>query len=272
MLFAHISDLHFRSDGRKLYDFIDTNTANAEVVNRINSLTEKPDAVIITGDITNCGLENEYKVAKRILGHLQYPILIVPGNHDNKSFFLKAFQPLCPLLGDNPQQIAYKVDHDEAQLLFIDSTEPGTHAGRLSDYTLQWLDNALEQSNKPSYLFMHHPPVALGNLQMDRISCQNGHELLKLIDKYPHLIRIFCGHVHRTMFTQYKQTIIASAPGTVHQVPYSSTDPTDLYCLEPAAMLMHRLVPKTGLVTYSQPLTQISGPYRYESAISCPGD
>ncbi|GAA5109557.1 phosphodiesterase [Orbus sasakiae] len=272
MLFAHISDLHFRSEGRKLYDFIDTNTANADVMNRINSLDEKPDAVIITGDIVNCGLPSEYNVAKRILGFLNYPIYVIPGNHDDKVHFLDHMGPLCPQLGNDPENIAYKVNTDHAQLLFIDSSQSGESAGWISESILAWLKNQLKHNTKPSYLFMHHPPIAFGNRQMDRIACKNGHELLALIDEFPHFLRIFCGHVHRTIFTQYKQAIIASAPGTVHQVPYHFTDPTDVYSIEPPAMLMHRLVDNVGLVTYSQPLSQISGPYRYFSSIGCPGD
>ena len=56
MFLAQISDMHFRSHGRKLYDFIDVNGCNAEVVSQLNALEERPDAVVITGDIVNCGL------------------------------------------------------------------------------------------------------------------------------------------------------------------------------------------------------------------------
>jgi Icc protein len=90
MFLAQISDMHFRSHGRKLYDFIDVNACNAEVVSQLNALEERPDAVIITGDIVNCGLASEYQVARRTLSNLHYPLYIIPGNHDDKAQFLES--------------------------------------------------------------------------------------------------------------------------------------------------------------------------------------
>lgn len=53
MLLAQISDTHFRSRGQKLYGFIDVNAANADVVSQLNALQERPDAVVVSGDIVN---------------------------------------------------------------------------------------------------------------------------------------------------------------------------------------------------------------------------
>ena len=65
--------------------------------------------------------------------------------------------------------------------------------------------------------------------------------------------------------------IIMSIPGTVHQVPYHSTDLTDRYNEEEGMMFMHRLLPTTGLVSYNMPLAAIPS-YLYQSSISCPGN
>lgn len=258
MLLAQLSDMHFRSQGMKLYDFIDTNAENARIINLLNQLEEKPDAVIITGDLANCGTAAEYQVAKRLLGYLNYPVYLIPGNHDNKSNFLNSFQPLCPSLGHDPEHIAYAIDNKNfpVRLLFIDSSLAGESKGYLTPYSIDWLTQQLSQQSKETFIFLHHPPLLLGNKQMDRIACENGHLLLALIKRFPHITRIFCGHVHRTIFTQYRQAIIASAPGTVHQIPYQFYDATDTYTLEPASMLMHRYVPETGIVSYSYALVE----------------
>lgn len=52
---------------------------------------------------------------------------------------------------------------------------------------------------------MHHPPLPLGNAQMDPIACENGHRLLALVERFPSLTRIFCGHNHSLTMTQYRQ-------------------------------------------------------------------
>ncbi len=273
MFLAQISDMHFRSHGRKLYDFIDVNGGNAEVVSQLNALEERPDAVVITGDIVNCGLASEYQVARQILSNLHYPLYIIPGNHDDKSQFLEAMAPLCPRLGSDPQNMRYAVDDFGMRLLFIDTSVAGESKGWLSEETLSWLEAQLEQGGeKPTAVFMHHPPIKLGSAQMDRIACENGDRLLALIDRFPSLCRVFCGHTHRLIFTQYRQAIITTIPGTVHQVPYFHDNPAPYFNLEPAACLMHRLIDNSGLVSYLHPLSQYPGPYLYDANISCPVD
>lgn len=273
MLLAQISDLHFRSEGRKLYEFIDINSRNAEVINKLNALTERPDAVVISGDIVNCGSPQEYQVARNVLRMLDYPLYVIPGNHDDKLNFLNAMRPLCPLLGDDADNMRYAVDDFPLRLLFIDTSWAGQSKGRLTPATLEWLERQLARHpTRESAIFMHHPPLSLGSAQMDPIGCENGQELLRLIERFPQLTRVFCGHNHRLIVTQYRQALIGTVPGTVHQVPYSYTDDTPSYNLEPAPVVMHRYVPVTGLVSYCQSLTPFAGPYRYQPCISCPVD
>ncbi|ASN87098.1 MULTISPECIES: phosphodiesterase [Pectobacterium] len=273
MLLAQISDLHFRSEGRKLYEFIDINGENAKVINQLNALSERPDAVVVSGDIVNCGSPQEYQVAQRVLQMLDYPMYVIPGNHDDKQHFLNAMRPLCPQLGDDPENIRYAVDDFPMRLLFIDTSLAGQAKGWLTPSTLGWLEQQLQDhSTRETAIFMHHPPLPLGSAHMDRIACENGHELLTLIERFPQLTRIFCGHTHRLIMTQHRQAIIATVPGTVHQVPYFYYDDTSYYNLEPASVVMHRYVPVTGLVSYSQSIASYPGPYLYDPRISCPVD
>ncbi|MDU2188608.1 MAG: phosphodiesterase [Klebsiella pneumoniae] len=186
MLLAHISDTHFRSRGEKLYGFIDVNAANADVVSQLNALRERPDAVVVSGDIVNCGRPEEYQVARQILGSLNYPLYLIPGNHDDKAHFLEHLHPLCPQLGNDPQNMRYAVHDFATRLLFIDSSHAGTSKGWLTDETIGWLEAQLfEGGDKPATLFMHHPPLPLGNAQMDPIACENGHRLLALVERFP---------------------------------------------------------------------------------------
>ena len=155
MLLAHISDTHFRSRGEKLYGFIDVNAANADVVSQLNALRERPDAVVVSGDIVNCGRPEEYQVARQILGSLNYPLYLIPGNHDDKAHFLEHLHPLCPQLGNDPQNMRYAVDDFATRLLFIDSSHAGTSKGWLTDETIGWLEAQLfEGGDNPATIFM----------------------------------------------------------------------------------------------------------------------
>ena len=106
MLLAHISDTHFRSRGEKLYGFIDVNAANADVVSQLNALRERPDAVVVSGDIVNCGRPEEYQVARQILGSLNYPLYLIPGNHDDKAHFSRASSSAVPAAGQRSAKYA----------------------------------------------------------------------------------------------------------------------------------------------------------------------
>ncbi len=206
MFLAQISDTHFRSQNEKLYGFIDINAGNADVVCQLNALRERPDAVIVSGDIVNCGRPEEYRMARQILGGLDYPLFVIPGNHDDKAHFLEYLRPLCPQLGTDPQNMRYAIDDFATRLLFIDSSLAGESKGWLTSETLNWLEAQLiAGGDKPTAVFMHHPPLPLGNAQMDRIACENGHLLLKLVERFPALVRIFCGHNHSLTLTQYRR-------------------------------------------------------------------
>ena len=67
----HVSDLHFgRADHEALEWF----------AGRVRE--ERPDAVIVTGDLTMRARRAEYAAASEWLGRLQVPLSIEPGNHD----------------------------------------------------------------------------------------------------------------------------------------------------------------------------------------------
>ncbi|WLI75607.1 phosphodiesterase [Kosakonia sp. H02] len=272
MFLAQISDTHFRSQNEKLYGFIDINAGNADVVCQLNALRERPDAVVVSGDIVNCGRPEEYRVARQILGSLDYPLFVIPGNHDDKAHFLEYLHPLCPQLGSDPQNMRYAIDDFATRLLFIDSSLAGESKGWLTRETLAWLEAQLTASkDKPTALFMHHPPLPLGNAQMDRIACENGHLLLSLVERFPALTRIFCGHNHSLTMTQYRQATIATIPATVHQVPYFHEDKRPYYDMSPPSCLMHRQVGEQW-VSYLHPLSHYAGPWLYNENISCPVD
>ncbi|EMM5418605.1 phosphodiesterase [Citrobacter amalonaticus] len=272
MLLAHISDTHFRSHDQKLYGFIDVNAGNADVVSQLNALRERPDAVIVSGDIVNCGRPEEYRVARQILGALHSPLLLIPGNHDDKAHFLEYLHPLCPQLGTDPQNMRYAIDDFATRLLFIDSSLVGHSKGWLTEETIEWLEAQLfSAGDKPTAVFMHHPPLPLGNAQMDPIACENGHRLLALVDRFPSLIRIFCGHNHNLTMTQYRQATIATLPATVHQVPYCHEDTRPYYDMSPPSCLMHRQVGEHW-VSYQHSLAHYAGPWLYDENTSCPTD
>ena len=74
---------------------------------------------------------------------------------------------------------------------------------------------------------------------------------------------------HSLTMTQYRQALISTIPGTVHQVPYCHEDTRPYYDLSPASCLMHRHVGEQW-VSYQHSLAHYAGPWLYDENISCP--
>jgi 3',5'-cyclic AMP phosphodiesterase CpdA len=73
----HVSDLHFGAEDRAALDWFAATVA-----------TEKPDAVVITGDLTMRARHREFAAAEAWIGALPAPVTIEVGNHDLPYFNL----------------------------------------------------------------------------------------------------------------------------------------------------------------------------------------
>ena len=64
MLIAQISDLHIVGVGKKTYGIAPMGENLRLCVEHINQLSPKPDLVLVTGDITDTGLQDEFQFGK----------------------------------------------------------------------------------------------------------------------------------------------------------------------------------------------------------------
>lgn len=269
MLIAQLSDLHVVPQGHRLYDFIDTNGLLGRHIAYLNNLRERPDAIIITGDLTDSGSPDGYRMTRQLLKQLDYPTYIIPGNHDCNSALLNVLAADFPYLGDDPEAIHYCIEDFPVRLVCLDSSVEGELYGRIGQRRLEWLEATLsEKMEVQTVIFTHHHPIPSGCWHMDLICCQDGAELLRLLKKYPQVSHFFCGHTHRAIFQQYHHLLIGTAPSVAHQVPFNTSDPNGFFSLEPPAMLMHRYTPETGLVSYVASLAPYDGPFRFECVSS----
>ena len=97
MKFLHISDLHMVPGNALLYGLNPQERLRACVAH-IN--LHHPDAkcAIVTGDLTQNGHPDAYKLVKLILSELTMPCHLMVGNHDDRNNFRAAFRdaPLDP--------------------------------------------------------------------------------------------------------------------------------------------------------------------------------
>lgn len=263
-ILAQISDLHIKAAGRLSYQKVDTMSALKATVAHLNSLSPAPDAVVITGDLTDFGRAEEYGQVRSVLDTLTLPWFAIPGNHDVHSAFRDAFAD-CHWLPAQGDFLHWVNDDFPVRLIGLDSTVPGASWGEFCETRAEWLRATLrDQPHKPTVLMLHHHPFISGIGHMDSQNLRNRARLAGVVANAPQVKRILCGHVHRFIVSELAGVVVCSAPGTSHQVaPNFAPDAPAHFVLEPPGMLLHRWHKSQGMATHYLPIGQYDGPWPF---------
>jgi 3',5'-cyclic AMP phosphodiesterase CpdA len=263
---AQISDLHIKSPGSLAYGRVDTAKALERCVMALNEFNPAPDFVVISGDLADTPLAEEYDFLKRLLAQLRLPFSGIPGNHDSRELMRAAFPQANYAIASGP--LNQKIEFGELDLVLLDSSVPGKPHGELEAPTLQWLDTVLASSiDRPALLFLHHPPFMTGIWHMDRQNLVNAGEFAPIVRRHPRVQLIATGHVHRATLTMF-----AGAPTTICPAPNHAVD-LDLehlrepsFKVEPPAFHLHSWFPgeRFGtVVTHQVPIGAFDGPHPF---------
>jgi 3',5'-cyclic-AMP phosphodiesterase len=241
-LIAHISDLHIRPRGQLAYGVSETNGMAERAIHALLRLDPAPDCLLITGDLTDCGLDEEFALLTALLDRLPFPVFAIPGNHDRREPFRRAFSAAGYLPATGP--LDFTVEVGGIRIIGLDTLVPGKSHGELAETSLAFLNEALsEASSMPTMIMIHHPPFDTGIAHMDAIRLlAGGEELERIIAAHRQVQRLLCGHVHRAIQTLFGRTIAQIAPSVGHQVTFDlNHDGPSSFVLEPPAFLIHRL-------------------------------
>ncbi|MGY2048437.1 phosphodiesterase [Methylobacterium sp. JK268] len=273
MLIAQISDLHLRPRGKAAYRVAETNMLVERAVDALIALQPRPDVVLVTGDLTDCGLPEEYALLRSLLGRLPIPVFVVPGNHDRRET-LRAGLPAAWLPGAMEEFVQYVVEDWPVRLIGLDTLVSGASHGALCERRLAFLEDALAAGrDRPTVVFLHHPPFDCGMEGMDKIRLLDGEERFRaLIDANRNVERVLCGHHHRPIQMRYAGTLAMVAPGVAHQVGLDLVPGRESgLVLEPPAFHLHRYAPETGLVSHMAYVERYPGPFPFVLDADYPG-
>ena len=263
-LIAQITDMHIRPSGKKAYGVVDTEAMLRAAVASIAAQPRQPDAVIASGDLTDCGLVEEYELLADCLKPLSMPVYLIPGNHDRRDNLRKVFggKGYLPTNGD---YLHYTVEDLPLRLIGLDSIVPGKGNGEMDGARLAWLKARLdEQPDRPTFIFMHHPPFPTGLQHMDSINCRNGEAMADLLGAYRNVERVACGHHHRSIQIRWGGTIGSVAPSVAHQVLLDLQPHEDaMFTMEPPGYHLHLFAPGAGVITHTAFTGQFAGPYPF---------
>ncbi|WP_276502227.1 outer membrane protein assembly factor BamB family protein [Terrimonas pollutisoli] len=175
LVFVHLSDTH-----------IGSNTGAEDLRRTVKDINENPTIqfVVISGDITEFGSDEEIKLAKQILDSLNKPWHIVPGNHDS-NWSESGSNTFKRIFGS--ETFSFKA----GPYLFL-----GTHSGpnmrmspgQIPRENIVWLDSILKATddNTPVIFVNHYPQDS---------SLNNWFEAIDRL-KQKNIQLILCGHGH----------------------------------------------------------------------------
>ncbi len=160
-----------------------------EAVNDINASDVK--LVLLAGDLTNEGSDEQLKNIKLILDEIKKPFYIIPGNHENNWS-----QSACKTFNDLWGNDRFIVETDSIIVVGINC---GPYMkmgdGHIKQEDLSWLDKTLAshaQSGKKIVSVNHYPILP---------DLDNCNDYIRILQKYPVAVHL-CGHYHR--FRHYK--------------------------------------------------------------------
>ncbi len=251
MIIAQITDFHV---GRRLETpdgVLDTFEQLRRAIEQLNALDPAPDVVLATGDLTNGAKPEDYARLKTAFASLRCPVYVIPGNHDDRARMRATFDDHDYMPGDS-EFLHYVIEHHALRLIGLDTVVPGEIGGVMCQDRLAWFGARLaEAPERPTVVFMHHPPFDTGIPFFDRIGCRNGAAMGAVVARHPQIEAVLCGHVHRAISLRWHGTVIHVTPSPAYQYPLQLNDPDNIQpVLEPPAYRLCLWTPGVGLVSH----------------------
>jgi 3',5'-cyclic AMP phosphodiesterase CpdA len=265
MLIAQITDTHIKMPGKLAYGRVDTTAMLAACVAQVNQLEPQPDLVVLTGDLVDLGRPEEYALLRQLLAPIKAPLLVIPGNHDEREAMRAAFADgrYFPSEGF----LHYTVeDRFPLRIIGLDTLIPMQGGGELCAQRLAWLSAQLEaKPQQPTLLLMHHPPFATGIGHMDELGLQGREAFAALVARHPQIQAILCGHLHRSIHTLVGGRRALTCPSPAHQVVLDlRNDAPSAFSMEPPGYMLHWWNAADGqFVTHTAAIGQYDGPHPF---------
>jgi len=174
-----------------------------QVIEEVNEL--KPDAILITGDLTNEGLISEYEKCKKLISKLTCKkIITISGNHDYRNSGYLVFKKFFPF------ETVNELDEDVV-LVTIGTARPDRNEGEVGYRQNLWLERTMKKyQNKIKILAMHHHLVGIPDTGSDRVTVIDAGDVLRtILDTKVELV--LCGHKHRPWIWNFKDLSIVNA-------------------------------------------------------------
>lgn len=202
---VQISDLHLLADKKGSLLGVNTQDSFKAVLDLLEQESDKMDAIILSGDLSQDGSAPAYIHIANLIKSLAVPVYYVPGNHDNVSVMMKVY-PRDTIL--NEKHIILR----NWQIILLNSQKKGAVEGYLDEEQLQFLQHCLR--THPQYhaiVLFHHQAMPVGCTWLDKLGLTNANQFWDIIGHFSQVRAVVFGHVHQS-FEQKKNGVMMYAP------------------------------------------------------------
>lgn len=219
MLIAQITDVHIGFDPGNP-DELNMQRLRA-VIDRLVSGPNRPDLLLMTGDLTESGDAESYARLAEAVRACPFPVWPMTGNHDERAPLLAAF-PQTPSEGGF---VHYVIELEGLRLVVLDTLEPGRHGGAFCAARADWLRAVLAKDGEtPAIIAMHHPPFESGITWLDGVESEPWiARFANAVAGFPQVKGIIAGHLHRTIHTQWNGLSLSVCQSTAPAVALDLT-------------------------------------------------
>ncbi|WP_156839668.1 metallophosphoesterase [Novosphingobium aquimarinum] len=243
MLIAQITDIHVGFD-RGNADEHNLRRLRA-VLNRLNDGPDRPDLLLLTGDLTEYGDRESYALLQEALQDCAYPVWPAAGNHDMRSALIEAF----PQVPAQDGFVQYVLDYPAISIIVIDTLEEGRHGGAFCEVRADWLEKALApRADRPCIIVMHHPPFESGIAWLDSGAEEPWiQRFATTVAGHDQVVAILSGHLHRPISTVWNGIALTVAGSTaplaaldLTAIDITRPDGRAMISNEPPVLTLHR--------------------------------
>ncbi len=183
------------------------------IVDRINRM--EPDVVIVAGDLTAAGYEWEFEEAARWLDRIQFPKVVIPGNHDARNVGYMHFEHL---FGDRFSTYRRAFESERAERLratgftvvAVDSSEPDLNEGQIGRERYPWVREQFTEPDDIRIFAIHHHVVAVPGTGRERNTINDAGDLLAELTQLEIDI-VLSGHKHVPFFWGLNGILLCSS-------------------------------------------------------------
>ncbi|MFN0021099.1 MAG: phosphodiesterase [Pirellulaceae bacterium] len=209
-----ITDCHLFADAATQLKGICTRERLGRVLQALQAELPRAERLIVTGDLAHDDKRETYEAFRELLADWLPRVRLLPGNHDDRTLMRQIFGDVVQAAGERN---VFAESVGNWLLVGLDTQITDSLSGELGGEQLAWLEEQLTASSLPTALFLHHPPVPVNSLWLEKIGLKDASDLWQLLARFPQ-VRVICtGHVHQESATSHGSMLVLTTPSTAVQ-------------------------------------------------------